>query len=129
MAKDAQLLVRSAATDLTAALVGAYIAIPPLNGDAQLAIMVPTFAETGDKIVPTLTYSDDGTNAKEIVTLPDITYANVVTAGRTEYFYPLLQNRAYLKVDLAITDADSGSDFNAGKVSVAIVPAGRGLKH
>ena len=48
-------------------------------------IIVPTLAETGDKIVATVTYSDDGSTAAEVVTLPDITYANVVTNKITEY--------------------------------------------
>jgi len=74
--------------------------------------------------VATVTYSDDGTNAKEVVTLPDITYANVLTNKITEYFVPLF-GRAYVKLTLTITDADAGADFNAGAVMAGIVPAGR----
>ena len=42
-----------------------------------------------------------------------------------DFFTPLLEGAAYVKVTATITDADSGSDFNAGKVMIGIVPAGR----
>lgn len=122
--QDNELLFRDGSTDLTATMAGSYTKLPPFNEELTLRIIVPTMAETGDKIVATITYSDDGSTAKEVVTLPDITYANVYTNKITEYFTPLL-GRQYVKVTLTITDADSGSDFNAGKVLVAVVPAGR----
>jgi hypothetical protein len=126
--QDAQFLFRDGSADLTASLAGSYVDMPPQTQPMELRIVVPTLAETGDKIVAKFTYSDDGTNAKEVVTLPDITYANVVTNKITEYGVPLLNGRAKVKVDLTITDADTGSDFNAGKVLVALVPAGRYTK-
>lgn len=124
--QDAQLLLRDGSTDMTATLTGSYVAIPPqINTHMKIRIIVPTFAETGDKLSVVFTYSDDGTNAKEVVTLPDITYANVVTNKITEYITPLLSGANYIKVVATATDADTGSDFNAGKVLIAIVPAGR----
>ena len=122
--QDNELLIRDGSTNLTASMTGSYTKLPPFVNTLELRIVVPTMAETGDKIVATVTYSDDGTNAKEVVTLPDITYANVLTNKITEYGVPLF-GRQYVKVALAVTDADSGSDFDAGKVLVAIVPAGR----
>ena len=122
--QDNELLIRDGSTDLTATMAGSYTKLPPFVNPLELRIVVPTLAETGDKIVVTVTYSDDGTNAKEVVTLPDITYANVLTNKITEYGLPLF-GRQYVKVTLTVTDADSGSDFNAGKVLVAVVPAGR----
>jgi hypothetical protein len=123
--QDAQLLLRDGSTNLTATLSGSYVLLPQPIVEAAFRIVVPDLAETGDKIVAKFTYSDDGTNAKEIVTLPDITYANVHTSKITEYYCPVLPGRNYVKVDLTITDADTGSDFNAGKVLVALVPGGR----
>lgn len=122
--QDAELLLRDGTTDLTATMAGSYVQLPPFVHPMFLRLIVPTMAETGDKIVATLTYSDDGVNAKEVVTLPDITYANVLTNKITEYSVPLF-GRAYVKLTLTITDADTGSDFNAGKVLAGIVPAGR----
>lgn len=122
--QDNELLFRDGSTDLTETMAGSYIQLPPFVHPMALRLIVPTMAETGDKIVATLTYSDDGTNAKEVVTLPDITYANVLTNKITEYSVPLF-GRAYAKLTLTITDADTGSDFNAGKVLAGIVPAGR----
>lgn len=125
MAFDAQLLLRDGSADMTATLTGTYVAIPPqADGDLALRISVPSLAETGDKIAPVVTFSNDGTNALETITMPDITKANV-DLGKTEYYCRILPNRAYVKITLTATDSDSGSDFNAGKVVVGIVPAGR----
>jgi hypothetical protein len=124
--QDSQLLLRDGSANMTATLTGSYTAVPEqANADLSLRVVVPTLAETGDKIAVAFTYSDDGTNAKEVVTLPDITYANVVTNKITEYQTPLLKGSRYVKVTATVTDADSGTDFNAGKVLIAIVPAGR----
>lgn len=122
--QDSELLFRDGSADMTETMAGSYVALPPFTHPLTCRIIVPTLAETSDKIVATLTYSDDGTNAKEVVTLPEITYANVVTNKITEYFVPLF-GRRYVKLTLTATDADSGSDFNAGKVLAGIVPAGR----
>jgi len=122
--QDNELLFRDGSADMTATMAGSYLHLGPFVEELACRIIVPTFAETGDKIVATLTFSDDGTNAKEVLTLPDITYANVVTNKITEYSVPLL-GREYVKLTLTATDADSGSDFNAGKVLAAVVPVGR----
>ncbi|MBI5942875.1 MAG: hypothetical protein HY864_00785 [Chloroflexi bacterium] len=122
--QDSQLLLRDGSADMTATLTGSYVLVPKAE-NLILRIVVPTFAETGDKIVFAFTYSDDGTNAKEVVTLPDVTYAKVVTSKITEYFTPLLEGARYVKVTATVTDADAGADFNAGKVLIGIVPAGR----
>ncbi len=122
--QDNELLFRDGSTNLTATMAGSYIQLPPFVHPLVCRIVVPSMAETGDKIVATLTYSDNGTDAKEVVTLPDITYANVLTNKITEYFVPLF-GRAYVKLTLTVTDSDSGGDFNAGAVMAGIVPAGR----
>lgn len=122
---DNELMFRDGSANMTATMAGTYVALPPATQPLVMRIIVPSLAETGDKIVATLTYSDDGTNAKEVVTLPDITYANVTTNKITEYAVPVFSTRAYLKLTLTATDADSGSDFNAGKVAAGLVPAGR----
>ncbi len=121
---DNEMLFRDGTTNLTATMAGSYMKIPQGLNPLECRIVVPDLAETGDKIVATLTYSDDGTNAKEVVTLPDITYANVHTSKITEYYIPLF-GREYAKLTLTITDADTGADFNAGKVIAGVVPAGR----
>jgi len=121
---DNEMLFRDGSADMTATMAGSFMKVQRGPHPLACRIVVPTLAETGDKIVATLTYSDDGTNAKEVVTLPDITYANVVTNKITEYSVPLF-GRDYVKLTLTATDADSGSDFNAGKVIAGVVPAGR----
>lgn len=122
--QDNELLFRDGSTDMTATMAGSYLHLGPFVSPMTCRIVVPTFAETGDKIVATITYSDDGANAKEVTTLPDITYANVVTNKITEYFVPLF-GREYVKLTLTATDSDSGGDFNAGKVMAGVVPSGR----
>lgn len=122
--QDKETLFRDGSTNLTETMAGSYLHLGPFVQPLTLRIVVPTLAETSDKIVATVTYSDDGTNAKEVLTLPDITYANVVTNKITEYFVPLF-GREYVKLTLTVTDADSGSDFNAGKVLAGVVPGGR----
>jgi hypothetical protein len=126
--QDNEFLLRDGTANLTANLAGSYVAMPRLTQPMQWRIIVPSMAEAGDKLVVKFTYSDDGTNAKEIVTLPDITYANVLTNKITEYGTPVLPGSTKVKVDITITDADTGSDFNAGKVLIAMVPAGRHTK-
>lgn len=123
--QDNELLFRDGSSNLTATMSGSYVQLPPFVHPMSCRIIVPDLAETGDKITATLTYSDDGSTAGEVVTFPDIiTYANVHTNKITEFFLPLF-GRAYVKLTLTITDADSGSDFNAGAVLAGIVPGAR----
>lgn len=124
---DNELMFRDGSTDLTATMAGSFIELPPFQHPMSCRIIVPTLAETGDKIVATVTYSDDGSTAAEVVTLPDITYANVVTNKITEYFVPLF-GRKYVKLTLTVTDADAGTDFDAGAVQAGIVPGARYTK-
>lgn len=122
---DNELMFRDGSTELEATMAGTYLHLPKFNVPMSCRIVVPTLAETGDKITATLTYSDDGSNAAEVVTLPDIiTYANVVTNKITDFFVPLF-GREYVKLTLTITDADTGSDFNAGAVQAGVVPGAR----
>ena len=122
---DNEMLFRSGATDLTADEAGSYVAYPKCDVPMELRVAVPSMAEASDTIVVTITLSDDGTNAKEIITMPTITYANVITSGITEFFCPVPMTRAYIKVGFNITDADAGADFTAGAVVAGLVPAGR----
>lgn len=121
---QASMLLRDGTADMTATLTGSYVALPRVE-DLEWRIVVPTFAETGDKLAIAFTYSDDGANAKEVVTLPDITYAKVVTSGIKEYYTPFLPGSLYVKVTATATDANAGANFNAGKVLIALVPTGR----
>ena len=122
MAFDKEVMFRSTG-NLTEDEAGTFIAIPP-GGDMELRIVVPQIAETNDTILVTITYSADGTNASGITTLPTITKA-IVDAGKHEFFWPIETSRGYIKVGFDVTDADSGSDFNAGVVQAGLVPAGR----
>lgn len=122
---DAQLMFRSTG-DLTADEAGTYVAVPP-GGDMRLRVVVPEMAETNDTIVVTVSLSDDGTNAKEVLTMPTITKADV-DAGKHDYFLPIHTRRAYIKVAFDITDADAGGDFDAGVVLAGLVPAGQYTK-
>lgn len=122
---DKELLFRDGTTDLTATMTGGYIQIPRGQFPLEFRLIVPTMAETGDKVVATLTYSDDGVTAREVVNLPDqITFANVVTNRTTEYAIPLFM-RNFVSLTLTITNAGGLLPFNAGKVLAGIVPAGR----
>lgn len=122
MAFDKEVMFRSTG-DLTADEAGSYVAVPE-GGNMRLRVVVPQMAETNDTIAVTISLSDDGTNASEVITMPTITKAQV-DAGQTEFYSPIFTRRAYIKVALDITDADSGSDFNAGVVQIGLVPAGR----
>ena len=65
--QDAQLLLRDGSADMTATLSGSYVALPPAANGLILRIVVPTFSETGDKLVVVFTYSDeDGTAAFDL---------------------------------------------------------------
>lgn len=111
---------------VTADEAGAYVAYPEVNFPLELRVVVPSLAESGDTIDITITLSDDGTNAKEVITMPQITYANVVTSKITEFFCPIPMHRAYIKVALNVTDADTGSDFTTTTaLQCGLVPAGR----
>jgi hypothetical protein len=122
---DNEIMVRSGTTHLTADESGSYVAYPKCVEPMELRVVVPTMAEASDTIDITVTWSADGSNPKEIEHMTQITYANVVTSKLTEFFMPMTMHRAYFKVDIDITDADTGSDFDAGHVHIGLVPAGR----
>jgi hypothetical protein len=121
---DKEMMFRDGLTDLTADEAGTYAAYPVAGVPMNLRVIVPQLAEANDTIVVTITLSEDGTNAEMTCTCRTITKANV-DLGITEYNYPVPMKYAKIKVGLDITDADSGGDFNAGKVRVGLVPAGR----
>lgn len=111
---------------VTADEAGAFVAYPEVDHPLELRIVVPSLAETGDTIDVTITLSDDGTNAKEVITMPQITYAQVVTSKITEFYTVMPMHRGYIKVALNVTDADTGSDFTTTtKLRCGLVPAGR----
>jgi hypothetical protein len=122
MAFDSELMFRTTG-DLTEDEAGTYVAVPE-GGEMRLRVVVPEMAEANDTIVVTVSLSDDGTNPLEVITMPTITKA-AVDAGAHDFFLPIKTRRAYIKVAFDITDADSGSDFDAGVVLAGLVPAGR----
>ena len=122
MSFDNALMFRSSG-DLTADEAGSFVAVPE-GGDMRLRVVVPEMAETNDTIDITVSFSDDGTNAIETMTMEQITKAKV-DAGKTEYFLPIRTHRSYIKVGINVTDADAGGDFDAGVVLIGLVPAGR----
>ena len=111
---------------LTADQAGAFVAYPKADHPLVLRTVVPSLAEANDTIDITVTLSDDGVNAKEVITLPQITYAGVVTNKITEYLNTIPMTRNYIKVAVNVTDADTGSDFTtASAFQCGLVPAGR----
>ena len=123
---DNEIMFRSGSTTLTADEAGTFVAYPKCPEPMELRVVVPSLVagQTADTIVVTVTLSEDGTNAAEVITMPTITYAQVVTNHITEFFFAVPMTRPYIKVGFDITDA-SGSDFTAGKVQAGLVPAGR----
>ena len=124
MAFDSAIMFRSTG-DLTADEAGSYVAVPE-GGNMRMRVVVPEMAEASDTIDITISFSDDGTNAIETMTMEQITKAKV-DAGETEYFSTVFTTRSYIKVGINITDADAGGDFDAGVVQIGLVPAGRYL--
>lgn len=124
---DSQLMFRaSSAGNLTADMAVVYLNTgAPQNGYTEVRIVVPSMAETGDTIVPTLHLSVDGSGNGEVrVTGETITKA-AVDGGRHQYFMSIPKSPyKYVGLALDITDADTGGDFNAGVVQAGIVPAG-----
>jgi len=111
---------------VTADEAGAYVAYAEVGFPLELRVVVPSLAEAGDTIDITITLSDDGSTAKETITMPQITYAQVVTSKITEFFCPVPMHRGYIKVALNITDADTGGDFTTtSNLECGLVPAGR----
>jgi hypothetical protein len=121
---DNEMMVRSGTTHLTADESGSYVAYPKSKFPLELCVIVPTIGQATDTIDITITLSEDGTNAAEVITMPQITGTNVLTNKITAFYCALPQTRPYFKVDFNITDA-SGSDFDAGHVHAGLVPAGR----
>jgi hypothetical protein len=122
MAYDKELMFRTTG-DLTADEAGTFVAVPE-GGNMTLRVVVPEMAEANDTIVVKIHLSDDGTNTDETITMKTITKAGV-DAGKHEYFSKVFTPRAYIKVEFDITDADAGTDFDAGVVLAGLVPAGR----
>jgi len=111
---------------LTANQAGSFVNVGHGFNPLVLRTVVPSLAETDDAIDIVVTLSDDGTNAKEVYTLPQITYAGVVTNKITEYLYTLPMHRKYIKVAVTVTDADTGTDFTTTTAfQCGLVPAGR----
>ena len=123
--QDNELIIRSAATDLTADMAVAYKDLgSPSRGNLKVRIVVPEMAETDDTIVPTLHLSIDGSGAGEIQVVGETITKAGVDGGRFQYFIDIPAcEYDYVGVALDITDADTGTDFDAGGVEVAIVPA------
>lgn len=125
---DSESLFRDGSTDLTADMATVYLDLgAPTTGKEVIRIVVPTMAEASDTIVPTVHLSADGSGAGERQIVGEtISYTTVITNGQTQYFISVPKS-PYQHVGLAldVTDADTGSDFNAGKVIAGIVPAGQ----
>ena len=126
--QDNELVLRSPATDLTADMAVAYVNLgAPTDGKLVVRIVVPTMAEGNDTIVPTVHLSGDGSgNGERQIVGETISYTTVVTNGQTQYFISIPKSPyKYVGLALNITDADTGSDFDAGAVGAWIVPAGQ----
>ena len=125
---DKELMFRAAAAgDLTADMAVAYLNTgAPQNGLLTVRIVVPSIAEANDTIVPILHLSVDGAgNGEVIITGETITKAGV-DAGNQQYFMAVPRSPyKYVGLELDITDADAGGDFNAGVVLAGLVPAGQ----
>ena len=123
------MLRAATAGNLTQDETGTYFNLgAPIITPLVVRVVVPQLAETSDTIAVTINLSVDGSGAGDMTfVLPTITKANV-DLGITEYFFtlpPTADTYQYVSADINITDADTGSDFNAGVVQIGIVPAGR----
>lgn len=122
---DNELLHRDGSTDLTADMAVVYKDMgSPTDGKTVMRIVVPQMAETGDTIVPTIHLSDDGVGAGERTLVGETITKALVDAGQTQFFIPIPKSK-YKHVGLAldVTDADTGTDFDAGAVIAGVVPA------
>ena len=127
MTFDSSLMLRAAAAgNLTADETGSYFNLgAPPKDPLVVRVVVPAMAETNDTLIVKINLSANGSSAAVTISMPTITKANV-DAGLKEFYFTLPPSRyQYVSADMDITDADAGSDFNAGAVQVGITPSGR----
>lgn len=110
---DANAVLRSGSSNLTADETLTDFPLEPMANPLYLHILVPQIAAS-DTIVATAYFDDASNNHLQTVTIPTITAAGI-------YHMSLFcdhEDLSDLSVNLNITDADAGADFNAGAVKV-----------
>lgn len=117
---DANLILRSGAANLTADETLTSVQVGPMVRLMWLNVLVPSIAETNDKIDVQLEFCDAAASTTEVY---NMNMKQISAAGH--YQIPFFTLEEYLQVKLDVTDADSGTDFNAGKVKVWLANAGR----
>ena len=125
---DNELMFRAAAAgNLTADMAVVYLDLgaAPVH-PLVVRLLVPALAEANDTIVPKIHLSVDGSGAGERLLTCETIIKTDVDGGKKEYFYAVPASKyRYAGLELDVTDADAGGDFNAGVVLAGLVPAGR----
>jgi hypothetical protein len=117
--RDNELMLRETTDgNLTADETLTAVDIGPMGAPLELYVNVPAIAETDDTIDVTLNFQNSHGVTQESKTMKQITAAGLY---HTQVFTPWDK----LEVVLDVTDADTGSDFNAGTVEVWLAPCGR----
>jgi hypothetical protein len=92
----------------------------------MVRIVVPSMAEANDTIVPTVHISVDGSGNGEVTIVGETITKAAVDGGKHQFFISLPKSPyKYVGLALNITDADTGTDFDAGVVLAGLVPAGQ----
>lgn len=120
---DTNLVLRDGSTDLTADETLTSVKIGPMTQPMTLCVLCPGESEASDTLDVEMEFCDAAASTTEVYNMNmkqiDANAANQIRR------VPFITHLAYLQVKLNVTDADAGSDFNAGGVKVWIEPAGR----
>lgn len=123
---DANLVLRTGSADLTADETLTSVRIGPMLRPMVLCVMTEDASEASDTLDVELEFCDEDASTTEVYNMnaPQMDVSAAGAIVRVPFITPL----EYLQVKLNVTDADSGSDFNAGGVKVWIEPAARYTK-
>jgi len=119
---DTNFELRDGSTDLTADETLTSVQVGPMLRPLWLHILVPEIAEANDTIDVELEFCDSAASTTEVY---NMNMKQITAAGHFSVPFFMAPTLEYLQVKLNITDADSGSDFDAGAVKVWIDNANR----
>ena len=120
---DANLILRSGSTDLTADETLTSVRIGPMLRPMVLCVMTESASEASDTLDVELEFCDVSASTTQVYNMN--TPQMDVSAAGAIVRVPFITQLEYLQVKLNVTDADSGGDFNAGGVKFWIESAAR----
>lgn len=121
---DANLVLRDGTSDLTEDETLTSIEIGPvMNKPMFLHVLVPGGSEASDTLDVELEFCAASASTTQVynMNMPQID----ANATNQHYAIPFVTPLEYLQVKLSVTDADAGTDFDAGGVKVWLDLANR----